>query len=104
MNDTSTGEEKLQKLERRDTVFKGFALLVLALAVAFNMFSAFHLLGEVDRFRQETLIAREANIERQEKIQDYIKCVVLLRFYEPPITEDSIEQEVRDALDSCADK
>lgn len=91
----SDNELKLRQLDRRDSAFKGFLLLILIFAVAFNSFSAI-------QFRNETRVARAANIARQNEIQDYIKCVVLLRYYEPPVTASSTKQETVVALDSCA--
>lgn len=48
-----------------------------------------------------TITAREQNIERQEQLKSYIKCIVLLKF-EPTLTVNSPEVDVAAALDKCA--
>lgn len=91
----SDNEIKLQQLDRRDNTFKGFLLVILVCAVGFNAVSAI-------QFRNETRVARAANIARQNEIQDYIKCIVLLKFYEPPLTPNSTKAETIAALDTCS--
>lgn len=54
--------------------------------------------------QNQTVQARIQNMQRQQQITDYIKCIVLLRFYQPPITTTSTKPEVETALDSCANK
>lgn len=52
--------------------------------------------------QRQTIDARKANVQRQNEIKDYIKCLALLRFEEPPITVNSNKQETVAALDKCA--
>lgn len=100
----SPGEIKLQQLDRRDSAFKGFLLFVLILAVGFNVFSGIQLQRQAEVARKETARFREANIVREGKTQEYIKCIVLLRFHEPPVTPLSTKAETTAALDTCAEK
>lgn len=45
---------------------------------------------------------RQANINRQNTTNEYIKCVLLLRYDHPEITPQSPRADVEQALDNCA--
>lgn len=57
----------------------------------------------IENAQQSTLEAREANIERQEDLKSYVKCIVLLRYNYPDLNETSPKSDVETALDSCAE-
>lgn len=100
----SPGEQKLRQLDKRDMVMRGVAIAILILATSFNMLSGWLLQNLIKQNRQETIKARQTNFERQDQIQAYIKCIVLLRYDHPELKPDSPRQDVNKALDDCSKK
>lgn len=92
-NNVSANELKLQQLDRRDNTFKGFLLVVLVLAVTFNVISAIQLRHELNRTRQETNVARAANTERQNKIVSFIQCSFLIQKKYPDVNFQALNYE-----------
>lgn len=52
--------------------------------------------------QRSTLQARQANVERQQDLQNYVKCLTLLRFDNPELGPQSTRSQVESALDKCA--
>lgn len=50
----------------------------------------------------QTVVARKQNIDRQNEIKGYIKCVLLLRYDNPNLGTNSPRADVEAALDKCA--
>jgi hypothetical protein len=51
--------------------------------------------------QKATVVARQQNIERQEQLKSYIKCIVLIRYDHTPESLTTREG-VESALDGCA--
>lgn len=100
----SPGELKLRQLDKRDMVTRALAMLLLLGAILFNIASAWEVQQLIKQNRQETLAARKVNFERQDQTQAYIKCIVLLRYFSPPLTASSTKIETEAALNTCAAK
>lgn len=53
--------------------------------------------------QKSTLEARKANMERQENLKNYIKCIFLAKFDDPAAAlPTATRQQVSNALDNCA--
>ena len=76
--------------------------IVLFLLVLLNIVFLFQIQDLIQVNQQNTLEARQANIERQSKMEGYIKCIILLRYDNPNLNPQSSREEVEMALDRCA--
>lgn len=99
----SPGEQKLRRLDQRDMAFRILAIMILLVPTIFNIFSAIQLQRLVKQNRNETLAARRVNFERQDQTQNYIKCILLIRFDYPP-TSLTNREGIVNALDDCSRK
>lgn len=53
--------------------------------------------------QRSALEARKLNLQRQEDLKGYIKCILLAHFDHPELASpDATKQQVSDALDRCA--
>lgn len=75
--------------------------IAMLLVVGFNIFIAFQVQRVVHDHQEITLSARKANIARQEELEDYIKCVLLIRYDVPP-EQLTTRNGAEVALDACA--
>lgn len=89
MPETSS-ERLLKKIERKDTIIRSVQLIVLTFISVFNIF-----------FAVQTLDARQANIQRQDELKDYIKCILLIRYDSTP-EQLATRKGGEAALDHCA--
>lgn len=78
--------------------------IAMLLVVCFNIFIAIQVQKLISDGQKSTIVARQANIERQAQLEGYIKCVVLLHYDNPNLTPQSSREEVEAALDKCAQK
>lgn len=99
--DVSPAELKLQKLDRRDRAVRIIEVVILLAFGAFSTLTNVRLQHVIDSNNAATVQARKDNIERQEQSQNYIKCIVLLKFSQPPLDPNS-RKSVEAALDKCA--
>lgn len=76
--------------------------VIMLLIVGFNIFMTVQMQGLVNDHQEATVIARKASIERQSEMEGYIKCILLLRYDNPNLTQNSPRKEVEVALDKCA--
>ena len=93
--DVSENELKLRQLDRRDMMLKFYIATLTTIAVVLLLFVALS-------NRTNIVEHRQRNEEVHLEIENYIRCVVLLRYAEPPITPESPEKDVTAALDKCA--
>lgn len=94
------------------------ALMILVLVCAVSMVigvrRVFVVSSKIDRNIEQTqsiinsnqasaLTARKANVQRQEDLKNYVKCITLARFDNPELVSPTVtKQQVSDALDKCA--
>lgn len=97
----SPTQELITKVDARDKLVRGIELFVLACVVGFNVFLGLRLQQVIDQNNQATVTARQQNIDRQNDLKDYIKCLSLVRFNQPPVDVTS-KAAVSKALDDCA--
>ena len=97
----SPAQDLLSKVDRRDKLQRTVEIFVLLLVVAFNVFVGLRLQQVIDQNNQSTVDARKANVARQNDLKNYIKCLSLIKFNEPPIDLTS-KSAVSEALDVCA--
>jgi hypothetical protein len=98
----SNGEVTLDKIDKRDRSVRAIELVVLAILVGFNVFSAFSLQTLITANQKSAVIARKTNLAKQDSTQSYIKCIVLLRYDNPTLNQNSTKAETEKALDKCA--
>lgn len=97
----SPAQDLISKVDNRDKLVRSIELFVLACIVGFNIFLGLRLQQVIDQNNQATVEARQQNIARQGDLKNYIKCLSLIRFNEPPVDLTS-KQAVSAALDQCA--
>lgn len=97
----SPAQQFIAKAERRDKVQRSVEVFVLICVVVFNLFIGLRLQQVIDQNNQATVTARQQNIDRQNDLKDYIKCILLVRFNQPPVDATS-KAAVSKALDECA--
>lgn len=94
-------QELLSRVDRRDKLVRGVELAILFIIVLFNIFLGLRIQSVIDQNQADVLRAREANIQRQVELKDYIKCVLIIRFDYTP-EELATKEGVTKALDTCA--
>lgn len=97
----SPAQKMLKKVDRRSFVAVVFGIGLLLIVTVFNVFTAVRLQYIIDKNQEDTLQARDANVDRQEELQGYIKCVLLLRFDTTP-EQFATREGASKALDDCA--
>lgn len=102
--DLSENELKLRQLETRDRNLRIFQVIVLLGIVMFNIFTAIRLQNVIDRNQANAVEARKSNFARQNEIKSYIKCILLIRYDHPELTQTSPRSEVEQALEECSKK
>ena len=85
-----------KRIARWNRLYRG-CLLILVLAIIGVQLQA------NNRSSMATQEARRANIARQESIQNYLKCLSILRFDVPPEQLQTRDGVIK-ALDTCAAK
>lgn len=94
-------QDLLSKVDHRDKLVRGIELFVLACVVGFNVFLGLRLQQVIDQNNKATVEARQNNIARQDDLKNYIKCLSLIRFNQPPV-DVTDKAAVSAALDTCA--
>lgn len=97
----SPSQDLISKVDRRDKLVRGVELFVLACVVGFNIFLGLRLQQVINQNNASTVAARQQNIDRQNDLKNYIKCLSLVRFNQPPVDLSS-KTAVSKALDQCA--
>jgi Na+/H+ antiporter NhaC len=97
----SPAQKTLAKIDGRDRVVRMVEIAILAIVVAFNVFTGVRLQNQIEANNKATITAREQNITRQTEIKDYIKCLSLLKFT-VPAPDLTTKEGVSKALDACA--
>lgn len=97
----SPTQELIAKVDNRDKLVRAIELFALACVVGFNIFLGLRLQQVIDQNNQATVDARQQNIARQNDLKNYVKCVSLVRFNQPPVDLTS-KNAVSKALDECA--
>jgi hypothetical protein len=97
----SPAQRTLNKIDHRDQFVRAVEIALLIAVVTFNIFLSVRLQQVIDSNQADTLQARTANIERQQQLEGYIKCVLLIRYDVPPESLTTKEGAAA-ALDSCA--
>lgn len=82
-------------------------VLAATLFAGFGVYRIYHISADIQSsqqaFQDSTIQARKDNIRRQQDNEDYIKCLVLVKFDVPPeqlTTRDGVAK----ALDDCANR
>lgn len=97
----SVGKNTLRKIEHRSSQLMTIAIILLVTVSGFNVWSSIRLQQVIDENNTTTVQARKVNIQRQNELKDYIKCVLLIRFDVPP-DQLSTRKGAEKALDICA--
>lgn len=97
----SPAQETLAKIDKRDQRIRIIELTIVFAMVIINLFVLLRLQQVIDQNNRATIEARQQNIERQNDQKNYIKCVLLIRFNEPPV-DLTTKSSVSKALDQCA--
>ena len=97
----SPAQQTLQKLDHRDRFIRTVEIFILILVVVFNIFLGVRLQQVINNNQIETVAARQANIKRQQDLEQYIKCVLLIRYDVPP-EQLTTRKGTEAALDKCA--
>lgn len=97
----SANERLIQKVDRRDKQMRIAETLMLLALTIFNVFTAVRLQQVISQNQANTLEARQQNIQRQNQLQGYIKCILLLRYNATPESLATLEG-AEAALDACA--
>lgn len=91
-------------------IYRTSLILLVALAVSIQISSNIKINSTAQAIKKQqeltdaaTKEARKANIARQQGIEDYIKCLSILRF-DVPAEELKTREGAIKALDSCANK
>lgn len=100
MNETET-QHLLHKVDRRDKIVRAIEVVILFVLAIVVFVTLLRLQSVIDQNQVNALQARKANIERQKETQDYIKCVLLLRYDTTP-EELATRKGAEKALDRCA--
>lgn len=95
-------ELTLDKIDQRDKVVRAIELITLGLLVIFSVFSSISLQSIISSNQSSAVQARNANLARQDAMQGYIKCIILLHYDNPTLNENSTRADVVKALDKCA--
>lgn len=94
----SESEKTLDRIDARDRIIRAIEVVILLVAVTFSIVSGVY-------YQQQSQKARSTNIARQDSLKNYIKCLSLLRFDSPELTQPNVtRQQVSAALDKCASK
>lgn len=97
----SDNQDFIERVDRRDRLVRILEVTLLFVLALFNIFAVIQLNRVINQNQADTVEARKQNIDRQEEIQGYIKCVLLIRYTAPP--EDLTTQAgTEKALDKCA--
>lgn len=80
--------------------FLTYGLLVALLVL--NVAGLFQIRNLITDNQANAVVARKQNIQRQEEIKGYIKCIILLRYDNPNLSPASPRADVEKALDKCA--
>lgn len=105
------------KVRPFNSVAEGLLYVLLLVSLGYNIYStnlnanaanearmiASENQKQAEAYQKQTVEARQANIQRQNIINEHIDCVVLLRFYTPPLTASSTKEDYKAALKSCAE-
>lgn len=102
--DKSPSQDFIGKVDRRDKLMRIIEVFMLLVIVLFNVFFGLRLQSVINKNNQTATDSRKTNAQRQNEIQDYIKCVVLIRFDDPPLPATATREETSKALDECAKK
>lgn len=78
-------------------------ILIIAVLVV-NIIGIVKIQTVINDNQAQTIAARQTNLQHQQEIKDYIKCIVLLRYDNPTLTVNSTRSETEVALDKCAMK
>lgn len=87
---------------RARITWTNIVIIILAtLTIGANILGLLEIQSLIKHNQAETVTARAQNMERQDDLKNYTKCIVLLRFNQPPIDLSS-KAAVSKALDVCA--
>lgn len=78
-------------------------ILIIAVLIV-NIIGIVKIQTVINDNQAQTIVARQQNIQRQQEIKDYIKCLILLRYDNPTLTVNSTRAQTEAALDKCAMK
>lgn len=101
-SDVSENELTLRKLDRRDIHWRAFGLAILFGLMLFNVVAVFRIQHVINQNQQGAIQARKTNFQLQQQNQAYIKCIILIRYDNVGLTQDSPRADVEKALDRCA--
>lgn len=97
----SPSQQLLAKVDRRDKLVRIVEITILMAVVVLNIFIGLRIQTVIDSNNKATVQARQDNVERTTQSQQYIKCIVLLRFNTTPMALQT-KAGVEKALDACA--
>lgn len=97
----SDSQELLTKVDERDKLVRAIEIIILVIAVTFNVFLGLQFRTALEDSRAEAKSRSEAaQIDRDEQ-EEYFKCLSVLRFDVPAEILNTREGVIK-ALDSCA--
>lgn len=94
-------QELIKKTDRQVGRAVYFSVAILVLLTIFNVVTAVRLQTVINQNQKDALTARQANIDRQGELKDYVKCVLLISF-DVPKDQLTTRQGTEKALDHCA--
>lgn len=97
----SPSQALIAKVDKRDKLVRIIEVAILMTVVVFNVFVGLRIQTVIDNNNAATVQARKDNVERETQSQQYIKCIVLLRFNTTPMALQT-KAGVEKALDACA--
>lgn len=97
----SPQQEALAKIDNRDKLVRAVEITILLFVVAFNIFLGLRIQSVIDQNQRDAKARSEAAQQDRNEQKDYIKCVLLIKFDDPP-ADLTTKVGTSKALDACA--
>lgn len=97
----SMAQVTLERIDRRDRVVRTLQTLLVMVVVGLNIFLMIRLQSVIDQNNTAALVRSQQAEQQRTDTQEYIKCVLLIRYDYPPETL-STRDAAQIALDTCA--
>lgn len=101
ITDQSPAQSFIKKIDRRDKLVRIIEIVFLVIAISFTIFGLIRIQQLISLSQQETLQRSEKAAQERGETKQYIRCILLIRFDNPPETLTTREG-VAKALDNCA--